>query len=143
MNDEHREWTPEEQKANRKKLVEALRSWEYKQGSGVLYQGGKTFSVLGVACDLAIKEGVVPDWEYSIDHNCYICDNASFLLPNKVKRWLGFKGRYGRYTMNENIMFTLGEDNDYGVPFVELAEIIESEPKDLIGKDIHDKRSFN
>lgn len=133
------EWTKEQTKANRKKFVEALRSGKYIQGKDVLRSDDKTFSVLGVAVDIAIKEGAAPDWKWSARFNCYICDGASFLLPQKVRKWLGFKGRYGRYTMNEDIMFTLGEDNDYGVPFEELADIIESEPKDLIGKDIHDR----
>jgi len=130
------EWTKEEQKTHREKFVSALRSGEYRQGKEFLRAKDDKFSVLGVAVDLAVKEGVVPEWVEK--HDCYTCDGENGLLPHDVRMWLGFRGRYGRYMIDE-MMFTLGEDNEYAVPFEELADIIESEPRKLVGKDIHDR----
>jgi len=131
------EWTKEQQKANRKKLVEALRSGKYVQGECKLRAKDNKFDVLGVACDLAIQEGVVSDWKET-ENGRYSCEYETGILPHKVRRWLGFKGRFGRYVIDE-MMFFLADDNDHGVGFEELADIIESEPKELIGKDIHDR----
>ena len=131
------EWTKEQQKANRAKFVKALRSGGYEQSKRFLHTKDGKFSVLGVACDVAIKEGAVSAWVDEGD--CYTCCNASFLLPHDVRHWLGFKGRYGRYVLGDEMMFYLGEDNEFGVPCSELADTIESEPKKLIGRDLHDR----
>ena len=131
------EWTKEQQKANRAKLVKALRSGEYEQCRERLHSKDGRFSCLGVAVDLAIKEGVVSDWVMT-RHGCYACEKDAYIMPDNVRKWLGLKGRFGRYTIDD-MMFYLGEDNDYGVSFSELAEIIESEPKNLIGLDLHDR----
>lgn len=84
-----------------KKWVEALRSGNYKQGKGALRvtQGRKLspsedrFCCLGVACDLAEREGVMLDvgftplphdgvWDVSYDGD-------HLELPEAVQDWLG------------------------------------------------------
>ena len=59
-------YTPEQQKANRDKWVAALRSGEFEQTQEVLVleddDGKKSYCCLGVACVLAIREGIAEDF---------------------------------------------------------------------------------
>lgn len=63
----------------------ALRSGQYTQGFGALYEGGK-WCCLGVLCDLAHEAGVLGDYEM----DTYVKGPAALVtLPAKVADWLG------------------------------------------------------
>lgn len=134
-------------KANRKKLADALRSGEYKQGAGNL-----TFRMpfdpeteydccLGVACKLFTKENpdvLKPNRRDFSGHlrtiTLYV-ENGYFqygtFLPQVVMEWLGFKTENGTCYLPEGGTTSLATLNDHGTPFSKIADIIESEPKGL------------
>lgn len=80
-------------------LVDALRSGEFRQGEGRLKKADDTYCCLGVACVVAMRNGLgisewvrTPDADGSISHDFgdpkgdYSCST----LPHDVMRWYGF-----------------------------------------------------
>lgn len=118
--------TPQEA---RKAWVQALRSGEYKQGNGYLHYGD-TYCCLGVACDLAVKDGVEMDVDADDDEGAVAYDGAAVIPPSKAQSWLGLSDPYGRYMRDDKIHY-LTSLNDAGTPFAEIADLIESNPEGL------------
>ena len=86
-------YTPEEQAQNRAKWTAALRSGDYQQGRGELRSTeGETeqFCCLGVACEIAAKEGVTEreggGYAAGLDGQEYVTGSC---LPPAVADWLG------------------------------------------------------
>lgn len=102
---------------NAKKWVSALRSGEFEQGKGQLRRH-EGLCCLGVACELAVKDGVIPD--YDPDH---------IALPHEVQAWLGLTSNCGKYGIN----LFLTNDNDRGDSFTEIADTIERRQEILFG----------
>jgi hypothetical protein len=120
----------------RKRWTDALRSGEYQQGEGFLYVDG-TFCCLGVLCDLHSKE-TGTKWErYNLhsdepDDKCVktYYDTDSY-LPPEVRDWADLPtdigqqfGRDAAYNTEDGIS-NLIELNDGGIPFTEIANVIE------------------
>jgi len=104
-----------------KKLwVDALRSGEYKQGKGVLYDGDdNSYCCIGVLCRLAELAGVPMSKDYFV----YPVE-----LPEiEIAEWAGLK------TLNCNEFVQLEGNtrlavlNDRGKSFSEIADIIEEQ----------------
>lgn len=118
-------YTKEEQAENRKKWVSALRSGNYQQGTEAL-RNGDEYCCLGVACDIsglgkwANSEYIVVQGRETYSHFTH--------LPSSVKEWLGLLSANGAYRSD----FSLIMRNDDGDTFLEIADIIESEPEDLL-----------
>lgn len=81
-------------------LVDALESGEYEQGQNRLQQNGK-FCCLGVACEVAIANGVEinvqqrrPDLDQDLET---VYDNATMFLPESVSDWYGFEDTWDEY----------------------------------------------
>jgi hypothetical protein len=110
---------------NAQKWVEALRSGKYQQTKGYLNRGGG-FCCLGVACELAIEEGVAIEKEPSIDYCRY--DQSSAFPPEGVRKWLGLTTREAKFLGGKK---SLAIENDSGVTFSDIADIIESQPDGL------------
>jgi hypothetical protein len=111
----------------------ALRSKKYKQTKGALAnQDGHC--CLGVACDLAVKAGIIPAPEKSGDKKSYmlIFDKHHIALPEKVRAWLGLRTSTGRVT---DFYESLAALNDCGSTFEEIASIIDNEPEGLFVKE--------
>jgi hypothetical protein len=114
--------------------IEALLSDDYQQGRHHLCQdnndGSKSWCCLGVLTDLAIKNGVSVDIERFLDDsNVYTFDNESETLPLAVKEWSGIDTGSGQYSHpniddDDALTCSLAEDNDAGLMFDELVEII-------------------
>lgn len=69
--------------------VTALRSGEYEQGRHTLRKGDQ-FCCLGVLCDLAVKEGVIPAPVAGLsvdDRQVWTYGEADTLLPHEVVAW--------------------------------------------------------
>lgn len=118
---------------NAKKWVAALRSGEYKQGKHFL-RYKDCFCVLGVACDLMVKEGLLKE---KIDHHgIYKYGKRCKTLPREVIEWLCLDSSIGYYgKWNPFCPPSLTKDNDEGeLSFYEMADIIESEPEGLFNK---------
>jgi len=105
--------------------IAALRSGEYAQGQYRLRQGDR-FCCLGVLCELAVRDGVtvgVPGPGDTYDY-----DGQEVHLPASIQHWAGIR---------ENPMVTvdrpwvsrrsLAELNDDGMPFEEIADLIEGQ----------------
>jgi hypothetical protein len=105
----------------KQRWVDALRSGEYEQGRGCLHDSnGSSFCCLGVLTDLYIKEH---DKEWHREPGC--CTQLTFerhcvTLSPSVVTWAGLSNRNP----------CVGGDgiaghNDDGMPFDELAQLIE------------------
>jgi len=122
-------YTDEQTKEHRRIWVKALRSGEYQQGHFGLLTDDGGYCCLGVACDLFDKAGVNPDmkWERKDGVN-YFVDRAG-RPPKEVMEWLGLRDRAGAYDTG-----SLAALNDNGAVFSQIADVIESEPDELLGK---------
>ena len=124
---------------NAKKWVAALRSGEFKQGVRQLRGKDDSYCCLGVACELAAREGVIPPAEFIEAKQIYFYDACGYFLPVDVIKWLGLETRDGRFAVrNSDDSYEypnfLSIKNDNRIPFAEIADIIESEPKGLFRK---------
>jgi hypothetical protein len=134
-------YTAEEQKAHRKLWVEALRSGKYQQGRTVMFHDERrTMCCLGVACDASGLGTWEPNRAVSTHGLQYVTavmnprDKANgdniYGLSSDVTEWLGLADTVGSHGTAQS----LANLNDVGVPFTEIADIIESEPEGLIAK---------
>jgi len=122
------------------KWVEALRSGEYRQGKGYLNRknkrGQSLFCCLGVACEVARKNGVAVDMKKELgggevgdDIQWY--DGTSTTLPPSVQKWLGLRNNnpYVLDRRNADTMEgyqSLSFINDIaGADFNEISDMIE------------------
>lgn len=120
----------------KKRWVEALRSGEFKQGTGALYNPDTgEHCVLGILCELAVQDGVVQrhDHEHggpSVYGNLG-GDDSDVVVPPEVIEWAGldsciplveyFDEEYG------NTYEAVAEMNDRGLSFKYIAELIEED----------------
>lgn len=112
-----------------KKWTERLRSGDYAQGQSALRQqwvssGTEMFCCLGVLCEIAVEEGVIPPSTMNgVGTHTYGLgsDVSSVYLPLAVQKWSGISTRDGVY----NGSYSLVTANDSGVDFDEIADIIE------------------
>ena len=118
----------------KKKWVEALRSGEYKQGKGHLrnevMDAEDTFCCLGVLCDIIPEVQWVRVEEDSNHIQYHIARHEDLedgtVLPRSVASLVGFPDG------NPDIMYsfnrtTLAEENDKGMTFEEIADLIEEQ----------------
>ena len=124
--------------------VDALRSRKYTQAKHVLHNDDNGFCCLGVLCDLAIKTGavsispVIEEENYDgevVHYDSYHYDGESEELPSVVQEWAGIKTGLGTYRREDKEFSekeeTLAQDNDRGMTFDEIADIIESNVENL------------
>lgn len=131
---------------NARKWVQALRSGEYKQGTGVLHaeraDGTHEFCCLGVACDLAVKDGVEMSIEREVDierggHTIFY-DTDGGVLPRAVSNWLGLSDKHlaGNPNLPSEDLQSLSILNDQrGYGFEEIAYAIERDADYLFVAD--------
>jgi len=142
------EYTPEQQAEHRTEWVAALRSGDYQQGQSALKTASGSFCCLGVACDLAAKQGVT---EFRADPcgcgnaECnsgrgYTDDYGSVAtgtLPNNVRHWLGLESAGG--SLKESIEYSAPEadqprkatdlitlNDEANWDFAKIADLIEA-----------------
>jgi hypothetical protein len=127
----------------------ALRSGKYPQGKTTLHNRsykseltGKEipegFCCLGVLCELAVEAGVIaapfllsesPSFVYGDEEQ----ERAG--LPRKVRKWSGINSSLGDYTTPDGREAALAFDNDEGLTFDQIADIIESNPDGLFAME--------
>ncbi len=126
--------------------LQALRSGEYQQARGNL-RVDNTFCCLGVLCDLAIKQNVVPAWqkERETDYQWYIheprewagSDNRqAAVLPKAVVAWAGLPDANPELIPTEKLADRkfLANYNDGRQAFGNLAPHTFTQLADLIEK---------
>jgi hypothetical protein len=126
---------------NQSKWVEALRSGKYKQGKAALCTDGN-FCCLGVAAELfKTEDTVVKTFLVKVDNSLGEAidtpltsyDGEDSCAPNYVIEALGLYTICGGNLLG---ITTLTEENDYGVTFEKIADLIESNPDHyFIAKD--------
>lgn len=105
----------------KKKWLEALRSGEYKQGIGTLYnEHGNEYCCLGVACKIAHPEVIPPDSEF-------ISNEYHKKLPNVPTVLLG-EDETPRLlaNMNDGVKLREGKILQPQHNFLEIADWIEN-----------------
>lgn len=120
---------------NIRKWIDALTSGEYPQIKDAL-RTEDGFCCLGVACEVAIENGVVLD----VGENSYgnvFYNETDAVLPKAVAEWLGFDEQDTNPNVtvdgeiaaeSERTTIALQELNDeYELDFDEIAELIEKE----------------
>jgi hypothetical protein len=108
--------------------VEALRSGKYTQGQGRLRSSSNAFCCLGVACDLAVKAGVIPppdEYVFSYGEGREATHNY---LPLSVREWLGVTTEHGGLPLGHG---SLAYKNDQGWSFERIADLIEEHASTL------------
>lgn len=112
-------------KANRKLWVKALRSKKYLQGEGVLFEKDTNeYCCLGVLCDII---GMKP-----VKRNDTIYFGKDYqIAPYAAMQAVGLVDQHGTYRKNNDCDHCLTSDNDEGLSFDVIANIIEDEPKGL------------
>jgi hypothetical protein len=124
-------YTIEEQKANRKRWVEALRGGEYQQGrNGILKELDGRMCCLAVACEISGLGQWVPVPGICEDYavSSYVSRGA---VPIPVMAWLGLRDDNGHFDTSIDGVTHLSSLNDNGTSFRAIADIIESEPPGL------------
>jgi len=119
--------------ANMQLVLEALRSRKYRQTKGQLahtdLKGANiSYCCLGIMCkvyqeskgDLDMKQG---------SNGLYYEEHYTD-LPVKVKEWLNLRDALGTYETS-----SLARNNDRGLRFSVIADIIESNPKGLFNEE--------
>lgn len=113
---------------NIRKWVDALRSGDYGQGRHALASGGR-YCCLGVACDLAVKDGLPIDVTERMGSDTLTqriwFDDADAILPPSVRQWLGIDecDPKGIYNGEQHKLSMLNDDG--GFNFDDIADIIE------------------
>lgn len=112
---------------NQQLWVEALRSEEYKQTKGTL-ENGEGLCCLGVACRVYEK-----DTGNNLDRNALGHITGDTLCEQcEVKEWVGLRHGTGSYLNEDTIYNNLTNLNDGGLSFLQIADVIESAPKELL-----------
>lgn len=104
----------------------ALRSGEYKQGAGKLRNREDEFCCLGVLCDLQSKSGQpVAEWKEDAYIQSVTFGDESGVPPRAVVEWAaeGYIGQDRSFNINYGTNLT--SMNDSGVPFAEIAALID------------------
>lgn len=143
------DYTPEQQAQHRKMWTDALRSGEYTQGYGALRTPSllgyeidpnwapeekatayvDRFCCLGVACEVAKKEGVIES---------YVSNDT--VLPDEVRHWLGLSSEQGMlreaaYRDDPSTSMALWQLNDFvGESFDQIADRIDTGQVKLEGE---------
>lgn len=129
--------------AEQRAWVEALRSGEYEQTRGILTRINSDeepvgHCCLGVACDLAVKAGVIepgkPIGKNGVHPRLRYGEpgfSDDLGLPPAVQRWLNVRDGDGRFVTIENGEQFLSSLNDEGATFTEIAAIIEENAEQI------------
>lgn len=118
--------------AIKKQWIAALRSGEYKQGTGCL-RNGKEFCCLGVLTDLYAKEkGLI--WDSKATENSKSLYGHAAIPQHRVIEWAGLRSCDPGVVVPESIKRetncdceSLAEMNDRGYTFDQIADVIEEQ----------------
>lgn len=115
----------------KERWVAKLRSGEYKQGTKRLHRGDNTFCCLGILCELAVEDGVipspvlVPDVALHVHVYAYGAFDTQSYLPDEVQEWSGVD-LVGSIRLFENHTTSLANLNDSAHSFSQIADLIEA-----------------
>lgn len=112
----------------KKRWLKALRSGEFKQGSGTLRTTNDEFCCLGVLCELAVEDGVVESIPSHVHNYLYGKGMHTAYPPAEVLEWAGLNVSDPAVPVptKDNAYRTLASLNDSGASFKEVAAVISS-----------------
>ena len=124
-----------------KEWIKALRSGNYAQGKTRLHSesGGKhTYCCLGVLCELAVKEKVIPPPDslamevdgktitvYYYGDDNYVDAKNICILPRKVRNWLTEGLRSGYFPTS--VLINMNDRTENPQSFEQIADYLEKE----------------
>jgi hypothetical protein len=110
----------------KKRWLKALRSGEFKQGSGALRTTSDEFCCLGVLCELAVQDGVVESTPSHGRDYLYGKGMHTAYPPPEVLEWAGLDTADHAVAVRtkDNPYRTLASLNDSGASFKEVAAVI-------------------
>lgn len=103
----------------KKQWLKALRSGEYKQTTNYL-KNSDAYCCLGILCDIHSKE---KNHKWSVGES-YFSQNRG--LPDQVLKWANLPND-NRYVVYNGKHGQLGNANDMGLSFKQIANIIEKQ----------------
>ena len=106
------------------KWVAALRSGEYKQGTGQLRDTNDNFCCLGVLCNLHAQAHPEIAAQQT-DPEEYL--DGKELLPFEVEKWAKLTRCSGSYVVIDEVNLPLSVHNDDGCTFAQIADAIEAQ----------------
>ena len=115
--------------AERRKLwTDALRSGYYEQAQGSLQVSDK-FCCLGVLCEVAEENGIKVNRTNVLE----LLHGSDLSGQHDVMNWVGLRRPDGSYAIEDDINGnSLVAQNDFAdKSFIEIADIIDSEPEGL------------
>lgn len=130
--------------------IERLESGEIKQGRGRLGRVDGSRCCLGVLCDLAVEDEIIPppvsvhEPELAevglVDSLIYggtSWNSSKCTLPKRVYDWAGIRTAGARWFGNghEALEMSLVHLNDSGANFEEIAAILRNPPKGLLADE--------
>ena len=139
-------WLPEETRAHRMIWATALRERELEPGVGQLRHSPNevnnlahevTWCPLGIACQVFLEETGVGEWLWPDEFNIpgfegYLGDCRDDLLPIPVQHWYGLTDNEASFKQGEQQVSISSLNDEDGVSFSEIADLIENEPEGLI-----------
>jgi hypothetical protein len=115
----------------RKLWIKALKSKsKYIQGKGSLRSIDDRYCCLGVLCDLAVQNAIIP--KPVIFGGCYYYLSFGTALPEIVREWAGLRSKVGISSTGHNLA-TLNDGLRSGTKsiksksFIEIAKILETD----------------
>ncbi|MER7445061.1 hypothetical protein [Micromonospora avicenniae] len=108
--------------------LDALRSGDYQQANGVL-RDGDAFCCLGVGCDLAVKNGVIPEPMFTGARYVYGIpgeDMNGWTLPRAVQEWLGLNAPNPDITVDGYTSDVAWHNDERGLTFAQIADALEA-----------------
>lgn len=115
----------------KQRWITALRSGQYKQGSGSLKQEKRDttyFCCLGVLTDLCVRDGLVA-WAGDKTDFSNVVRPIQGLLDERVRTWAGLhleKDEVVCVLQTKSWKKSLANMNDTGMSFMEIADYIEN-----------------
>ncbi|MCG5459635.1 hypothetical protein PSH03_005421 [Micromonospora sp. PSH03] len=118
--------TPPMNPERKAEWVADLRSGKYTQGKNTLRDADDHFCCLGVACDRAVKNNVIPEPNQHCDGEWVYLSHETAHLPDAVKDWMGLADWDPMVTI-DGVTAPLSHHNDYGRTFAQIADAIEAQ----------------
>lgn len=111
----------------KKRWLEALRSGKFKQGRGQLRDSRDQLCCLGVLCELAVQDGVIPEAQLDEGFYKYMSEGLAHYLypPQSVADWAGLPQTNPRAVSTNQALSVLNDGRHY--TFAHIADIIEKE----------------
>jgi hypothetical protein len=109
----------------KERWINALRSGDYKQGSGALRKADN-YCCLGVLCDI-IKDDINLEWTRQVQDTVYVMDNVPGELPVSVYDYVGldYPSPSVYYAAEETTLIRLNDT--INLSFSQIADLIDKQ----------------